>query len=71
MRPGGGDPLSRCPGQNAAPILLLSLSFSPTYQGAKPGVLGDNEEDAIAIVYYGHVRGNAIDFLEMVWYWSG
>jgi len=39
--------------------------FSLTYQGAKPGVLGDGEEDAVAVVYDGHVRGDTIDFLKV------
>lgn len=47
-----------------APSAFLSLSL--TYQGAKPGVLGDGEEDAVTVVHNGHVRGDAIDFLQVV-----
>ena len=45
------------------PLSLLLLSLSNTHQGAKPGVLGDGEEDAVAVVHDGHVRWDAIDFL--------
>lgn len=49
---------------NSLHPLLLSFSRN-TYQGTKPGVLGDGEEDAVAVVHDGHVRGDAIDFLQV------